>query len=93
MKLLMLTALAGSNFAVAIGDVVSHYDDEEAGRWVAAEFAEKAPEKAKVTVVILPPDVEPLPLEVEVIDKSEVETTDDNATVETTADVTAVETR
>ena len=93
MKLLMLTALAGSNFSVAMGDVVSHYDDTEAGRWVAAEFAEEAPAKAKVTVVILPPEAEPLPLEVQVIDGSSVETTADDTTVETTADETVVETR
>lgn len=93
MKLLMLSALAGSNFSVAVGDVVSHYDDAEAGRWIAAEFAEEAPAKAKVTVVILPPEAAPVSPEVEVIDKSQVETTADETVVETTVDETVVETR
>lgn len=98
MKLLMLTALAGSAFSVAKGDVVAHYDDAEARRWIDAEFAEEAPKGAKVTVVIMEPEAAPLAPEVETIeaaveDASEAETTADATTVETTADTSQVETR
>lgn len=97
-KLLMLTALAGTHFSVAKGDVVSHYDDAEADRWIGADFAEAAPKGAKVTVAILAPEAEPVALEVETIeaavdDQAGGETTADATTVETTADATVVEAR
>lgn len=58
MKITMLTGLSGQHYSLSPRDVVEHPDAAEAQRLIDAGYAEEADADAKVTKMIVVPDIE-----------------------------------